>query len=44
MNREGVVTDEIWFEAPYSSLVHDFTVTPDYAIFRSFRSSPTSTT
>jgi len=36
MNREGVVTDEIWFEAPYSSLVHDFTVTPDYAIFPFF--------
>lgn len=30
---DGTVLDEIWFEMPYASLVHDFGVTPKWAIF-----------
>jgi len=35
-DNAGKIVDEIWFEAPYSSLVHDFAITPDYAIFPFF--------
>ncbi len=30
---DGEVLDEIWFEMPYASIVHDFAVTPDWAVF-----------
>jgi carotenoid cleavage dioxygenase-like enzyme len=32
-DRNGRITREVWFRAPYSSMVHDFAVTRDYVIF-----------
>src|SRR5665213_1564499 len=32
-DRSGKITREVWLEAPYSSMVHDFAVTRDYVIF-----------
>jgi len=36
LNRDGRVVDEIWFEMPWPGMVHDFAVTPNYAIFPFF--------
>lgn len=33
IDHQGRILDEIWFEMPYASLVHDFAVTPNWAIF-----------
>ncbi|CAN5485624.1 carotenoid oxygenase family protein [soil metagenome] len=33
VSPEGVLKREIWFENPYYCMMHDFAVTPDYAIF-----------
>lgn len=30
---DGTINDEIWFEMPYASIVHDFAVTPTWAVF-----------
>jgi len=30
---DGTILDEIWFEMPYASIVHDFAVTPNWAVF-----------
>jgi len=32
-DRDGKLVKEQWFEAPYCSLVHDFAITRNYAIF-----------
>lgn len=32
-DRDGQVIHEAWFEAPYSSMVHDFAVTQNFVIF-----------
>ena len=36
LNRDGRVVDEIWFEMPWPAMVHDFAVTPNYAVFPFF--------
>ncbi len=36
LNRDGRVVDEIWFEMPWPGMVHDFAVTPNYAVFPFF--------
>jgi carotenoid cleavage dioxygenase-like enzyme len=36
IDNRGKVVDEIWIEAPYASVVHDFAVTPDYVVFPFF--------
>ncbi|WP_051744745.1 carotenoid oxygenase family protein [Streptomyces yerevanensis] len=33
MDAHGKVLHEVWFKAPYTSMIHDFVVTQDYAIF-----------
>lgn len=33
VNKAGEVVHEIWFQAPYSSMIHDFVVTEDYVAF-----------
>mgnify|MGYP001230986235 CR=1 FL=1 len=33
IDDEGNILDEIWFEMPYASIVHDFAVTPNWAVF-----------
>ncbi len=33
IDRSGAVTREVWFEAPYYCMVHDFGVTADYVVF-----------
>lgn len=33
ISDDGTVNDEIWFEMPYASIVHDFAVTPNWAVF-----------
>lgn len=33
ISPEGKVTREVWFEAPYHSMLHDFGVTQDYVVF-----------
>jgi len=33
VNKEGTLTESQFFEAPYSSMVHDFLVTRDYVVF-----------
>ncbi len=35
-DRNGNLTHEEWFDAPYAALVHDFGVTEDYVIFPVF--------
>jgi carotenoid cleavage dioxygenase-like enzyme len=30
---EGELVREIWFKAPYYNMMHDFAITPDYALF-----------
>jgi carotenoid cleavage dioxygenase len=35
-NRNGELTREEWFEAPYCSMMHDFAVTKEHAIFPVF--------
>jgi hypothetical protein len=36
LNRDGRAIDEIWFEMPWPAMVHDFAVTPNYAVFPFF--------
>jgi carotenoid cleavage dioxygenase-like enzyme len=36
IDNRGRVVDEIWLEAPYASVVHDFAVTPEYVVFPFF--------
>ncbi len=33
IDKQGRVKHEVWFEAPYSAMVHDFVVTEDYVAF-----------
>ncbi|HXS28416.1 MAG TPA: carotenoid oxygenase family protein [Steroidobacteraceae bacterium] len=33
LSPSGKVTHEVWFEAPYHCMLHDFGVTRDYAVF-----------
>ncbi|XVQ07133.1 carotenoid oxygenase family protein [Spirillospora sp. CA-255316] len=33
LDAHGGVLHEVWFQAPYTSLVHDFVVTRDYVVF-----------
>jgi carotenoid cleavage dioxygenase-like enzyme len=33
VDREGELTREQWFDAPYCSLMHDFAITENYALF-----------
>jgi carotenoid cleavage dioxygenase len=33
VDKDGCVTHEAWFEAPYSAMVHDFVVTEHYVAF-----------
>ncbi|MGI3224211.1 carotenoid oxygenase family protein [Streptomyces sp. GTA36] len=33
IDAHGKVLHEVWFQAPYTSMIHDFVVTQDYAIF-----------
>ncbi|MFC2950674.1 carotenoid oxygenase family protein [Marinicaulis aureus] len=35
-NGDGALDNEIWFEMPFPGMVHDFSVTPHYAIFPIF--------
>lgn len=39
-NRDGELTHEEWFTAPYAAMQHDFAVTRDYVVFMIF---PTTT-
>jgi len=32
-SAEGIKLREIWIEAPYSGMIHDFAVTPNYVVF-----------
>ncbi|WP_226015765.1 carotenoid oxygenase family protein [Novosphingobium sp. FKTRR1] len=33
IDRDGALTSEQWFEAPYCAMMHDFTITQNYALF-----------
>ncbi len=33
VSPEGVLKQELWFELPYYAMMHDFAITPDYALF-----------
>ncbi|MER6085471.1 carotenoid oxygenase family protein [Streptomyces sp. NPDC001833] len=33
LDVHGKLKHEVWFEAPYTSLIHDFVVTDDYVVF-----------
>lgn len=33
ISNEGKLTREIWFEAPYAAMIHDFAVTQNYVVF-----------
>lgn len=33
IDKTGKITEEVWIEAPYAGMVHDFAVTDDYIIF-----------
>ncbi|WP_417527946.1 carotenoid oxygenase family protein [Marinomonas shanghaiensis] len=33
ISKDGKLTKEIWFQAPYAALIHDFAVTDNYVIF-----------
>jgi len=33
IDRDGRIVHEVWIEAPYSGMVHDFAVTKDYVVF-----------
>lgn len=33
INKNGQVEHEVWIEAPYASMVHDWVVTEDYVVF-----------
>jgi carotenoid cleavage dioxygenase-like enzyme len=32
-DRHGIKTREVWIEAPYAGMIHDFAVTPNFVIF-----------
>jgi carotenoid cleavage dioxygenase-like enzyme len=33
ISPDGELVQEIWFKAPYYCMMHDFAITPDYAVF-----------
>ena len=33
VSPEGELKQELWFELPYYAMMHDFAITPDYALF-----------
>ena len=33
VSPEGVLKQELWFELPYYAMMHDFAITPEYALF-----------
>jgi carotenoid cleavage dioxygenase-like enzyme len=33
ISPEGMLIRELWFKAPYYCMMHDFAITPDYALF-----------
>ncbi len=35
-NSDGTLDSEIWFDMPFPGMVHDFAITPNYAIFPIF--------